>query len=762
MYTWSGRFDVRISLIYGTIATLWIIGSDYLVGLLTVENRQLFAALSQLKGLGFVAVTTIALFSVLAAELQKQMRLEQALQDDIRERKAAEGAEREQRLLAEAMRDSLAALTTSHDVDEVLRKLLDHAATVVASEAGSILLFHGDTAHVVYLRGFTPEAEAFLKDYQFPIESLVYQKALLHREPYFAPDTKVVANWITLPATTWIRSSLGVPIEMRGTMIGLLVADSAKPHHFQPKDVEKLQTFARYASLALENADHVRQLEEKVAERTAELQAAKERVEAILNNSHDGILMIGPDLTIKQTNPSGERLLACPTEACFPTSLLDFVAEEERTRVIGLIDKVRRTKLGTQFEVRAQRVDRVGFDAELSIGYINEDGLLVCTIRDVTERKRAEEALRESEDNYRRLVATMHGGLMIANTNETITYVNDRFCELLGYTREEILQLTPYSLIDPLEKQKLDKQMARRRLAESSSYEILAKRKDGQSIYLLVAGAPLLDKQGVYIGSVAVATDITAQKQAEATLRQALTKERELGELKSRFVSMASHEFRTPLATILALSETISAYRQRMTDGQIDQRLNKIREQIHHLKEIIDDVLLLTRMQAKQGDFNPTPVDLDALCRSIISEFASQPDVAYRLAYVGDSTSGVLHLDSKLMRRIISNLLSNAIKYSSAEKPVQLHLQSTATTVVLQVRDEGIGIPEADQPHLFEPFHRAANVGAIAGTGLGLVLTKEAVTLHHGTVTVESQLGVGTTFTVTIPIRRADTPTAIG
>jgi PAS domain S-box-containing protein len=346
----------------------------------------------------------------------------------------------------------------------------------------------------------------------------------------------------------------------------------------------------------------------------------------------------------------------------------------------------------------------------------------------------------------------MQGGLAIYNPDEQITYVNDRFCELLGYTRTELTGARSYDFVDPVEIQKLDAQVARRRLAESSSYEIIVRRKDGQPRNLLVAGSPLLDKNGVYIGSVAVTTDITPQKQAEATLRQALSKEKELGELKSRFISMASHEFRTPLATILALTETIIAYRTRLSETQVDQRLHKICEQVAHLKSIMEDVLLLAQMQARRGEFTPTMVDLDLLCRTIVDEFESQPEIGHRLLYSCHNHQPAVRLDGKLLRRIISNLLTNGIKYSPVDKNISLTLEFTAAAVILQVCDEGIGIPKADQSHLFEPFHRATNVGTISGTGLGLVITKEAVALHNGTIEVESRVGVGTTFTVTLPI----------
>lgn len=371
---------------------------------------------------------------------------------------------------------------------------------------------------------------------------------------------------------------------------------------------------------------------------------------------------------------------------------------------------------------------------------------------DITERKEAEEALRTSEAKYRFLVKTMRGGLAVLDTAFRVTFVNDRFCELLGYSSAEVIGKQPMSFVDPADMPLVQSHLERRQSAESTSYELPLRHKDGHQIYMLMSGSPLLDKQGNYNGSLVVATDITIQKQAEAALRQALAKEKELGDLKTRFVSMASHEFRTPLASILALVETVSAYRNKLSEEQIEQRLNKIKAQIEHLKNIMEDILMLSRMQARHVEFKPVPLDLDALSRSILDEFQSQAASKHRLEYtVGEGRRAVM-LDGKLMRQLISNLVSNAIKYSPQGTVVRIHLEYTDSEVILKVSDEGIGIPEADLPHLFEPFHRAANVGTISGTGLGLVITQEAVDLHGGTITVESQLGVGSTFLVRIPI----------
>lgn len=367
-------------------------------------------------------------------------------------------------------------------------------------------------------------------------------------------------------------------------------------------------------------------LEEKVIERTAELQAAKERVEVILNSTIDGIVLAKTDLKIQQTNGAFSRLFGSEIDAYLGESLTSLVCAEPENPAINIIRDYVTEQQDMSIAVRACRWDSTTFDAELSIRHIGDLGV-VCVIRDITERNQVEEALRN-----------------------------------------------------------------------------------------------------------------------------ALITEKELGELKTRFISMASHEFRTPLATILAFTESLSIFRHKLTDEQIDKKLTNIRGQVEHLTDIMEDVLLLARMQTRRMEFNPVIVNLDGLCRSVLHEFQSRPDVRHQVEYFCSPEIDEVMLDRKLMRQIISNLLSNAIKYSPEHRVVHLRLEAAGDIYLLIIQDHGIGIPDSDLKHLFEPFHRASNVQTISGTGLGLAIVKDAVEVHGGTIVVESQVGTGSTFTIRLPV----------
>lgn len=498
-------------------------------------------------------------------------------------------------------------------------------------------------------------------------------------------------------------------------------------------------------------------------ERSAELEAAKAQVEAILHYSPDCILLIKPDFTIQQANIACCRLLGVQPQEYIGQSFLRFISAEDTAFVKAFFQFDQGDVPGPPIELRAIHATTGVFDAELSIAPIKTDGF-VCTMRNITQRKQVEAALRESEARYRLLAENVTDVITVSTPAGIRTYVTPSIYNLTGYTPEELIGQHLADSIHPDDAQKTLAMRKQTISAGRNSYTIAIRLRHRAGHYVWVESKVTLLydlSTGALLESITVSRDITAHKQAEAAMQQAIIKEKELGDLKSRFVAMASHEFRTPLATILLATEVLLTYRHRLPDAKIEDKLNRIKEQVAHLKDIMEDVLLLARMQARRVTFHPVELQLPDLCSTIIDEFQSRPDIKHPLVYRCSGPACKILADGKLMQQIISNLLSNAIKYAPEDKPIHLDLTFTATAVRLQVQDKGIGIPAADLPYLFEPFHRAANVGTISGTGLGLVITKEAVELHGGTITVDSQLGVGTTFTVHLPLN-ADIKTADG
>ncbi|MEO8612286.1 MAG: ATP-binding protein [Chloroflexota bacterium] len=251
---------------------------------------------------------------------------------------------------------------------------------------------------------------------------------------------------------------------------------------------------------------------------------------------------------------------------------------------------------------------------------------------------------------------------------------------------------------------------------------------------------------------VAGLREATERRLREIELLNDLEREKELRELKSRFVSMVSHEFRTPLTTILSSSEFIRNYGQDTAEEKRAKHFDRIQGAVSNMKSLIDDVLFIGKTESGRLEFNPALTDLEAFCGDLVDEMQTQASAAHELRFSCEGLNRSAVIDMKLMRLAITNLLSNAIKYSPDGGRVYLKLICRSTHIIFEIIDEGLGVPEKDQPRLFETFHRAANVSNISGTGLGLYVTKMAVELHNGTINFTSQEGVGTTFIMSIPI----------
>lgn len=240
-------------------------------------------------------------------------------------------------------------------------------------------------------------------------------------------------------------------------------------------------------------------------------------------------------------------------------------------------------------------------------------------------------------------------------------------------------------------------------------------------------------------------------ERAQADLQRSLEQERELGELKSRFVTTVSHEFRTPLGIIMSAVELLQHYSDRLPDEEKMRQMQEIQSSTKHMGGLMEQVLLLGRAEAGKLTCKPLQIDLAEFSERIIDETQSISNRKCPITLVVENDLADARADEALLRHILGNLVTNAVKYSPAGEEVTLRLRREGPNAVISVGDRGIGIPEKDRERLFEAFHRCSNVGDTPGTGLGLVIVKRCVDLHSGTIEIESDVGKGTTFIVRLP-----------
>ncbi|MBZ0298680.1 MAG: response regulator [Anaerolineae bacterium] len=233
--------------------------------------------------------------------------------------------------------------------------------------------------------------------------------------------------------------------------------------------------------------------------------------------------------------------------------------------------------------------------------------------------------------------------------------------------------------------------------------------------------------------------------------QQAFKQEREQRLLKAKLVAMFSHDFRNPLASIMSSNSLLRNYADRMDEAHRLAHMDRIDASVRQLLQMLDDMLIVSQMETGSLDFKPEQLSPVELLQDIVNEFAIIHGESHQLV-CHNRFDGLVAADPRLMRQIAANLISNAIKYSPQGSEIEVVLERHDRLLVLTVQDHGIGIPEADQSRLFEAFERASNVGSVSGTGLGLAIVKQAVDLHSGTIQLESQVNIGTTVTVNIPI----------
>ncbi|NPV65821.1 MAG: PAS domain S-box protein [Anaerolineae bacterium] len=265
-----------------------------------------------------------------------------------------------------------------------------------------------------------------------------------------------------------------------------------------------------------------------------------------------------------------------------------------------------------------------------------------------------------------------------------------------------------------------------------------------------VVFSPIIGGDGV-VGVVCSMRDITERKQMEAKLRQLLEHEMEVSELKSRYVSMAAHDLRNPLAVIKVGLSLLDRYADRLTPEQKRAKFDEINNQIDVMVKLLDNILIFGRLESGRLVFNPASLDVVAFCQEVIDKVRLVTAATHAIEFSSQGDCQSVNLDANLLRNILSNLLSNAIKYSPGKRSVKLTVDCGPSQVVFRVQDQGVGISETDQARLFEPFYRGQDIGDISGTGLGLAIVKQSVDLHGGTIVFESQKGQGTVFTVTLP-----------
>lgn len=382
-------------------------------------------------------------------------------------------------------------------------------------------------------------------------------------------------------------------------------------------------------------------------------------------------------------------------------------------------------------------------------------------VRQAIKQRDLRRAQREAEQNLlimNRAIDTSINAVVLADLSGRINYVNKAFHDLWGVEEDASLNGRSLSSLWASD-QEADALLERVSNNSSLKGEMHTQSEDGREMVLQYSASMVKGGSGEPLCIMAIFIDITEQKEAEKSRQEAeilrieLEKERELRELKSRFVSMIVHDFRNPVSVIQLSLSILQKYFNRLEPDKLIEKIELMMQQTSHLNQLIDDVLMLGKMEMVATEFNPEILDLVVFCQEVFEEFQEGVDgTLYELDFIPHTASIYTTVDSTLMRRALVNLLSNAVKYSPEGGRIQMSVCQQGDTIELVISDEGIGISAEDQKRLFEGFHRGENVGRITGSGLGLTIVKQIVEVHSGEIICESELDTGTSFKLKLPL----------
>ncbi|MDI5948981.1 PAS domain S-box protein [Flavobacterium yafengii] len=396
----------------------------------------------------------------------------------------------------------------------------------------------------------------------------------------------------------------------------------------------------------------------------------------------------------------------------------------------------------------------------------------IVQIIDITERKKIESEnrllieennrnktiqLNEARNMYRLLADNTVDLVCLHNLDTSFQYVSPSIQKLLDYAPEELLGKSPLDLAHPEDLKYLQESFndfISKKVDDSTIARF--KARNGNYIWLETK-ATLTEKKGEITGFQSSSRDITIRKKEEEAIEKALLKERELNELRINLVSTISHEFRTPMTTIRTSAELIALYIDDQNSAKsplLQKRVNTITEEIDRIVDLMNAVLIISKEDSGKTNFNPVKFDLKQLCINVIENSYSNQNNNLKIQTYFEKDSFTVFADTKLMEYSIFNILNNAFKYSKGCEDIIFNLFTTDDTVVIEIIDFGIGIPEEDQSKLYNTFFRASNTTGIQGTGLGLYIVKTFTTKNSGNVQLESQLGKGTKVTLQFPLHK--------
>lgn len=503
----------------------------------------------------------------------------------------------------------------------------------------------------------------------------------------------------------------------------------------------------------------------------SEPQSQSRIYELLFEAATEGLIVVDANGVIELANKrmaqifgySVSELVGLTVDQLLPESLRERHKNHRQT----YLQQPHTRPMGQGFDLEGVHKDGHAIPVEISLNHFNEHGRvkIMALVMDVSIRRQQEaeilhlnrglenrvnqrtRELNDSQQLYRSIARNFpNGTINVFDRNLNYIFVEGGELYHQGITSERLVGKSYLEQLPTALRPEMEEKLRRVLQGENLSFET-----EHQGQHYMINATGLADEQGVINRILLVEQNITQRREAEEKVKTSLDKERRLNELKSRFVSMASHEFRTPLSTILTSLSLIEKYDQVNAEDKKPKHYKRIRSSVRHLTSILNDFLSLEKVEAGKVNVHLSEFDLRSLLQELVEQHR---EIAKPTQVIEFNFEGPDHFvtDQNMMRIITSNLLSNAVKYSGEGDHIWFEVKCAEQALKLMVKDEGIGIPLEDQQGMFERFFRAKNALNLEGTGLGLNIIHRYLQLLGGEISFESHPETGTTFYLTIPI----------
>lgn len=502
------------------------------------------------------------------------------------------------------------------------------------------------------------------------------------------------------------------------------------------------------------------------------LKESEEKYKRMVENINDALIVDDIDGKVTFYNKKFLAIHGFDKTDMLNLRIEDYIAPQYRDEIRERHNKrVRGENVTSHYEYQAKKKNGELFWCEASVLTVLDNGIIVGTqsiVRDITERKKLEKELikyrehleeiieertvelRQSEDKFRALAENSEDAIMRLDSELKYLYVNNVIAKQTGISAEEFVG-KPSTALKTFHNFSEQWEEASLRVFETKQKNrIVFKLPNGIWIDQFIL--PEFNENGDVDSIITSGRDITAIKEYERRIKKALVKEKELNDLKSRFISMVSHEFRTPLSTILISSELLEKYYEKSTKTEIEENFKSIYKSINHLTAMLGDIITFNKIDMGKLQLKIEPLDLIELGNLLLKEIKLTYKKSPTIYYNFNIKKKIIKTDERCFRQIFFNIVSNAIKYTPEVKNIFVNLMADDKNIILEVKDEGIGISKKELKEIFTPFFRTKNAVSISGSGLGLSITKRTVQALKGKILVESKLNFGTTVKIELPL----------